>query len=281
MISLTPIERDSDTLAEDNLADAVTAIRKDGFVVIEQVVDHAHLDVLKERMDADSEKMIAAAKWGGAGRLRGHLQQGPPPYDPFLFPDVVVNPFAVQISREMLGDGFYCSFYNGNTNTPGSEVQPLHADGVHLWGEQKVSHPAAQLIVNVTPQDASEENGATQIWPGSHLDMRPVNDETEADRRSFAPAIQAATRKGDILIRDSRLWHRGVSNPSDQNRHMIATVFNIGWMVRRRTLFFGRGGEGMFEAAGVDANAEFADPPFEYLFEMACRKLKPDPMRGV
>ena len=280
-ISLTQTERDSETLAEDNLADAVGAIREDGYVVIEQVVDHAHLDVLKERMDADSEKLIAMEKRGGAGRLRGHLQQGPPPYDPFLFSDIVVNPYAVQIAKDMLGAGLYCSFYNGNTNTPGSVFQPLHGDGIHLWGEQEVPHPATQLIVNVTPQDASGENGATQIWPGSHLDMRPVTEETETDRRSFAPPIQAVTRKGDILVRDSRLWHRGVPNPSDQNRHMAAVVYNIGWMVRRRTLFFGKGSEEMFEGAGVDANAAFVDPPFEYLFEMACRKLKPDPLRGV
>ncbi len=62
---------------------------------------------------------------------------------------------------------------------------------------------------------------------------------------------------------------------------MVATVFNIGWMVKRRTLFFGKGAEGMFETADVDANAEFVKPPFEYLFEMACRKLNPDPFRGV
>ncbi len=62
---------------------------------------------------------------------------------------------------------------------------------------------------------------------------------------------------------------------------MVAVVYNIGWMVKRRTLFFGSGSEGMFEEAGVDPNAEFVDPPFEYLFQMACRKLDPDPLRGV
>jgi len=278
-ISLTSDERASSELAEDSLANAVEAIREDGYVVIEQVVDHAFLNVLKTRMDEDSAKLIAAEKWGGAGRLRGHLQQGPPPFEPFMSTDVVANPYAIQIAKEMLGAGFYCCFYNGNTNTPDSGVQPLHADGVHLWGEQDQPHPITQLIVNIFPQDTSDQNGATQIWPGSHLDMRPVTDETEADRRSFSPPIQATMQKGDILVRDSRLWHRGVPNPSDQNRHMVAVVYNIGWMVRRRKLFFAKGSEEMFEA--VDSNAEFVDPPFEYLFEMACKKLENDPMRGV
>ncbi len=164
-ISLTSTEQSSGELAKDNLANAIEAIRKDGYVIIEQVVDHAILDALKTRMDEDSAKLIGAQQWGGAGRVQGHFQ----------------------------------------------------------------------------------------------------------------PTLQ----KGDILIRDSRLWHRGVPNLSDHNRHMIAVVYNIGWLVRRRTLFFDKSSEEIFGASDVDPNAEFIAPPFEYLFEMACRKIKKDPMRGV
>ena len=135
----TSTEQSSGELAKDKLANAIEAIRHDGYVIIEQVVNHAILDALKTRMDEDSAKLIEAQKWGGAGRVHGHLQQGPPPFDPYLSPDILVNPYAVQISREMLGTGFYCCFYNGNTNTPNSTFQPLHSDGVHLWGLSKTA----------------------------------------------------------------------------------------------------------------------------------------------
>ena len=280
-IPATETNQKSAGLGKAALEEVVTAIREDGYVVIEQVVDHDHLDALKERMDEDSEKLIEAEQWGGSGSVRGHLQQGPPPFEPYLFADILVNPFAIQVTRQILGESFSCSFYNGNTNTPGSGVQPLHGDGRHLWGEQPEAHPATQMIVNISPQDTTVENGATQIWPGSHLDMRPVTDEVEQDRRSHTPPVPALTRKGDLLIRDSRLWHRGVPNRSTEYRQMIAIVYNIRWMVRRRTLFFGPGAQGLFEEAGVEVNAEFLDPPGEYLFEMACRKMDPDPFTGV
>src|SRR5690348_2562824 len=67
-------------LSPAHLNQAIEAIRTEGFVVLEDVVSHAHLDVLRERMDEDSRKLIAAQKWGGAGRLPMHLQQGPPPF---------------------------------------------------------------------------------------------------------------------------------------------------------------------------------------------------------
>jgi len=135
-IPATKTNQKSEGLGKAELEEVVTAIREDGYVVIEQVVDHDHLDVLKERMDEDSKKLIEAEEWGGSGSVRGHLQQGPPPFEPFLFADILVHPIAIQVTRQILGDSFCCSFYNGNTNTPGSGVQPLHGDGRHLWGEQ-------------------------------------------------------------------------------------------------------------------------------------------------
>jgi len=35
-----------------------------------------------EAAEVEARKLIAAKKWGGAGRLPGHLQQGPPPFAP-------------------------------------------------------------------------------------------------------------------------------------------------------------------------------------------------------
>jgi len=45
-ISLTSTEQSSGELAKDKLANAIEAIRNDGYVIIEQVVNHAILDAL-------------------------------------------------------------------------------------------------------------------------------------------------------------------------------------------------------------------------------------------
>ena len=50
-IALTSTEQSSGELAKDKLANAIEAIRKDGYVIIEQVVDHAILDALKTRFE--------------------------------------------------------------------------------------------------------------------------------------------------------------------------------------------------------------------------------------
>lgn len=268
-IMITPAELAQAQMTAAHLAQAITAVRSDGYVVLADVVDHAHLDTLRERMEADSQILLQAHKWGGAGEIPGHLQQGPPPFAPYVFADIVANPFATQVTKAILGEGVYNRFYNGNANCPGSGTQPLHPDTPHLWPNMAVAHPPASLVVNVSLVDVSEANGATELWPGTHLipiNRGPLSAETEAQRRADVPPVRANARKGSLLIRDMRLWHRGVPNQSNTIRHMIALVHNIKWLQRGDPLLFNTGCEDAFPAGDLDHNVQFTDKPLEYLF---------------
>jgi ectoine hydroxylase-related dioxygenase (phytanoyl-CoA dioxygenase family) len=269
-IIITPQELVAEKMTDDHLVQAVKAIREAGYVILTDVINHNHLDKVRERMDADSQVLLKAQKWGGAGQIPGHLQQGPPPFAPYLFRDIVANPFALQVSVAVLGEGAYNRFYNGNANTPGSGTQPLHADTPHLWPDLTVAHPAHALVVNVTLMDVTEENGATEMWPGTHLipmNSGRVSETMEAQRREVVPPVRAISRKGSILLRDMRMWHRGVPNHSNVVRHMIAMVHNIKWMQRSTPLLFNTGAETAFaDHPGFDHNVQFTDQPLEYLF---------------
>ncbi len=269
LITVKPKELSAGKLSEKHVKQAVEAILIDGYVVLENIIKHEHLDILKERMDADSQKLIKAGKWGGAGMLKGHLQQGAPPFAPYIFSDIVANPYVIQVTKELLGEGVYNNFYNGNTNCPGSGIQPLHRDSDHLWQNQEVAHPTAEVVVNISPQDTSEENGSVELWPGSHLDVsgRHIDDDHEAERRETVPPIRGNAKKGSALIRDMRLWHRGVPNQSDKPRHMIAMIHRIRWMRSGRRLKYQTGCEKAFENSELDHNAEFVKEKLDdYLF---------------
>ena len=143
-IKPSPEECTDEALSPAHLAQAVKALQTDGYVVIEDIVSHDHLDLIRERMDADAQLLYDAKQWSGAGGLPGHLMLGAPPFAPFVFRDIVANPFAVQVSQAMLGDRFFNGLYSGNSNCPGSQTQPLHRDVDHLWSSLTVAHPAAQ-----------------------------------------------------------------------------------------------------------------------------------------
>jgi len=267
-IAISTQERTAETLSSAHLDQAVAAIRNDGYAVLEDIVSHDHLDQLREQMDKDAQLLYDAKQWSGAGGLPGHLMLGPPPFAPFVFRDIVANPFAIQVSQAILGDSFFNGFYCGNTNCPGSQTQPLHRDSDHLWPDLEAAHPAASLVVNIAPQDVNEENGSIELWPGSHLDPSSgsvIDAETEEARRAVNPPIRANTKKGSVLIRDMRVWHRGVPNRADSPRHMIAMIHNIGWLKRSRTLNFSKGCESAFPDSALDHNVVFTDEPIDYV----------------
>jgi len=268
-ISVSPEELAQEKLSQAKLDQAIEAIRHEGYVILADLVSHDHLDILREKMTEDSLKLIEANKWGGAGRVAHHLQQGPPPFAPYVFRDIVANPLIIQVTKGVLGEGMFNSFYNGNTNCPGSGQQPLHSDMPHLWPNLATAHPAASLVVNIAFLDVTEENGSIELWPGSHLETRTTGRIDEAiaeERRKTTPPIRGNTKKGSVLIRDMRLWHRGVPNQSDQIRHMIAMVHNIHWRTRNQVLKFNKGCEAAFEGIDMDPNVTFVDEPIDYLF---------------
>ena len=58
VISLARKESSSRQMSSGRLEQAVEAIRRDGFLVIENAVPHEPLDILREKMDQDSGVLI-------------------------------------------------------------------------------------------------------------------------------------------------------------------------------------------------------------------------------
>jgi ectoine hydroxylase-related dioxygenase (phytanoyl-CoA dioxygenase family) len=266
-------ERARARLTDEHCRQAVQAIREDGYVVLDNVIEHAHLDSLLEKMLNDLKTLFTARRLP-VNFVRGHVQQDPPPFAPYVFRDVVANPLIVQVTQGVLGKGLFNSFYSGNTNCPGSGTQPVHVDTGQLWPGLTTAHPAASLVVNVAPMEVTERNGSIELWPGTHLDTtRSVADATikldEATletRRRVVPPIRGNTAKGSALVRDIRLWHRGMPNESDTPRPMIAMIHNIHWMHRGKPLRFNKGCEDAFAESDLDPNALFTDEPMDYIF---------------
>ncbi|MCY3858690.1 MAG: phytanoyl-CoA dioxygenase family protein [Gammaproteobacteria bacterium] len=251
---------------------AVNALRECGFVILEEAVASEPLKVLRERMDRDTEELLAYCESiGGNPRELGHLQQGPPVSKDYVFADIAMNGFVNRVCNRLFDHRPRLTFYNGNTNCPGSTMQRLHMDGRHATLEPDPVSPISSVVVDIPPGPMNKGNGAIEIWPGSHLVRPPeggprVPEELEAKRRAIEGPIQAETCVGDVLIRDTRLWHRGVPNRSRRPRHMIALIVSDGRLPVGGKLDFQRGCEDALEGHSVDSNANYTDQPIDYLF---------------
>lgn len=108
------------------------------------------------------------------------------------------------------------------------------------------------IIANVPLTDFSPANGSTEFWLGTHAHTTAddqyltapddplgpystfIKTERLEDRRKIRPPIQPVATRGDITLRDVRLWHAGMPNPSSEHRIMLAVGYQVS--VMRKTV---------------------------------------------
>ncbi len=281
-LKITPEEARSGQMTPAHLADAVRAVHDDGFVVLENVIETAHLDVLREKMFADLSAFMARDD-APYNFNTSNVQQDPPPFPPYLFRDVLVNDMAIAVTKAVLGPGVKNGFYSGNTAVHSEKRQPVHADTGQLWRNLDVATPAFSLVVNVPVVDMSAENGSTEIWPGTHKDTTisihediKIPESALARWREKSPPLQPTVARGGLLIRDIRLWHAGMPNRTDTPRPMIAMIHSASWWGHTGTLKFPKGTEDFFAHPDLHTSAEFVEGDIDYLHAPQAYDYKPN-----
>ncbi len=76
-ITVTPEEHAAESLTDAHLKQALDTIRTEGYIALNAVVAHEHLDLLRERMTEDLEKIMNAPA-PPHNFVWGNVQQDPP-----------------------------------------------------------------------------------------------------------------------------------------------------------------------------------------------------------
>jgi ectoine hydroxylase-related dioxygenase (phytanoyl-CoA dioxygenase family) len=251
------------------LTPSLDALDVDGYVVLRGVIDTDVLDAMQAKLDDDIAEIQRRAGSDGLEHFGGHVSHAMPPFNEHIHSGIVTNPLVIQLTCRILGAGLHLHFYNCNTVMPGSEEQYLHRDAPHL-GPDPI-HPIISVIVNVPTADVDESNGAIEVWPGTHRfpGSTRVGAQAEARQRAVVPPVRVPTRKGDVLLRDPRLWHRGMPNPSAEPRHMIAMVHSKWFYQRDVTIPVTHDALHAFDDEVLTTRVHLVPDDYDYLSEAA------------
>ncbi len=225
-MQITPGERGSGALGADRLRVAALSVDLVGYVVLEDLVPR---EVCAEIRAALRERIAA-----GAGKASETKQTSmfPPFTPPFSTPEVVANPIVLQVARAVLGAEFACNFYNTNIALPGSSEQHVHVD---YWNKPD---PAAtptipHLVYHLALCDFTEQNGSTEMWPGTHRYPMTKDEAYEQARPGgtldqLAPlfgSVRANLPVGSAVLRSPCIWHRAMPNRTDEPREMVSLLY--------------------------------------------------------
>lgn len=156
-----------------------------------------------------------------------------------VFAELAIHPLALAFAEAELGESCLLSALLAINLHPGETVQPWHTDD----GSVRIPRPRPALGISAfwAIDDTTEENGATEIIPGSHLwdELRIDGAVTPAD---FAhkgadratcertDAIKMTMPSGSLGIAKGTLWHRGGANRSNRPRLIITPQYCAGWV---------------------------------------------------
>ncbi len=230
-------------ISDEKLAAISEDIATNGYAVVGGLISAPTCDVLLASVREDAEQVRALGQTTRHEEVtgQGHLQLGLRRYAPYVSAELVANPLIESVVAAVLGRGAWLGFYSGNVNLPGSVHQPLHYDRPFSWRTKEKAKkdgqswppPTTTLSCSVALTDLTEENGATEIYPGTHLETA-VTEWPMGERVSnhpelieqWGPPQRMVVPAGGICFRDPRMWHRGMPNPSAKARPMIALTYH-------------------------------------------------------
>jgi hypothetical protein len=204
---MTPLSKQTQDLS--------SAFAREGYVTLPNVVSKSKLAALAEELRGEYTRARAAGElFSGGGTISGHLNCFPGAQSRFVY-DELERYGVFDLVRSLSPSVERMPNIGCNLNLPGSSPQNPHADGTAA---------SPFLIVNVAPVDTDLENGAMEAVPGTHL--REYKYWQYA--LSGIPALRMRMSAGDVIVRTSRLWHRGMPNKSKAIRPMLAFTWENG-----------------------------------------------------
>lgn len=181
-----------------------------GFVVVPGVVSPDALTEFGEYIVGVFER---APKFKGGGMMSGHLNCYPGARARFVYDELVACGIVDAVHQIRAGRPNQVRA-TMNFNMPGSVAQHYHMDGAYLDDF---------LVCNIAVVDTDLANGAMDVLPGTQREFLPF--WRYAVSRTYRLSTRLPMKRGDILLRKSNLWHRGMPNRTQVARPLLSITF--------------------------------------------------------
>jgi len=200
-----------------NMEDAKRAFAEEGFVVLKNVVPKDRLAHLAARIFEEFERAKKDGRlMSGGGTISGHLNCSPGEEARFAY-ETLVQRGVIDLVRTLFPKATGLPNVGCNFNLPHSVTQHYHADRNYLNDF---------VITNVAVVDTNLQNGAIDLVPGTHKKFYKF--WRFAVERPHRAAVRVPMTQGDVLIRTSNVWHRGMANFTNVARPMLAFTWEDG-----------------------------------------------------
>jgi ectoine hydroxylase-related dioxygenase (phytanoyl-CoA dioxygenase family) len=207
----------TDKLSASELEHFQQAFARDGYFVLRNLVSPQHLNELHQGLSLEFDAASkSGALFSGGGLVSGHLNCFPGAGARFAY-DTLQERGVIDMIKQLHPSVLRMPNVGCNFNLPGSHTQHYHIDRPFT---------RSFMIVNVAVVDTVIENGAIDVIPGTHTRFYKYT-EFVLERR-HRDGVRVPLNQGDVLVRSSNVWHRGMTNRTSLPRPMLAMTWEDG-----------------------------------------------------
>lgn len=208
--------------ANSSIEEILEVIEQDAGVIIDNLLDKNQLKNISEDLKPyllktkEGQDDFTGFKTKRVGALMARSAE---------CQNLALNPIINEVSKlffEPHSDGYQLHFTSAIDIAPGESKQIPHRDR-GVWGGYIPRKIETQLSTVWAIDDFTEENGATQVVPGSHKwdrDREPKEDEI----------CYAEMKKGSVFIYTGSVIHGGGANNSNKNRLGVFLHYAPSWL---------------------------------------------------
>jgi len=203
-------------------AEVATAIRTNGFVVVDNLVSNEVMDRVAEEL----EEFIDLTPPGNddfVGRMTrrtGSLIPRSP-----TSRDLITHPLVLGAAKDLLhkATAYQLHLTQVISVFPGETDQPLHRDELAWDFFPFPLDYNVQCNTMWAMTDFTIENGATRIVPGSQLtEGKQTYTEEEI--------VRAEMERGSMFFYSGKVYHGAAANKTDKVRQGINLTYAVGWV---------------------------------------------------
>lgn len=193
----------------------LAAIENDGYIIIENVMSDELMDRIRAELAPYCQgKFLGRSNFEGTHTERVYALLAKAP----SIAEIIEHPVTLALVDELLPKNFLLSAALSILVHPGETPQPFHYDDGVAGLPVPKPRPRFGVSTIWALDDFTENNGATEIIPGSHR-------WTEEREPRDAEAIKVLMPAGSVLVFDGALIHRGGANTSDADRLAITPQY--------------------------------------------------------
>jgi len=193
---------------------------RDGFVILENLLSASELAGITSAL-APYETNRPMGRNAFEGQKSQRVYSLAAKGDAFL--RLAEHPRVIALVERLLMPNFLLSTLQSIRLHPGEHAQAWHTDDAFYFMPRPHRLPLAVSVIWAI-EEFTEENGATEVIPGSHRWGQEHPDYREYD------SVAATMPAGSAIVFDGALWHRGGSNHSTGTRLAISPQYCQPWL---------------------------------------------------